>query len=195
MNPSRARSRLNAYLEDDLSPRQRAKVEAALQASPELRSELAELRNTVALLRSLPRPETPPALASAVIARVRAGEAEPATLRNWLGGWLEVRYAVPIAAAALALVVFVDTRIGPAADAPAPQSQRVAEVQVESARLRPTIEVAVEMQELHRERLQRRVQRHGMARILSGAGHPHSAVFASDIDNAGDVALVGYGAR
>jgi anti-sigma factor RsiW len=194
VNASRARTRLNGYLEDDLTPRERARVEAALEASPDLRRELAELRNTVDLLHRMPRPELPPALADLVMARVRAGEAEPATLRSWLAGWLEPRFAVPVAAAALALAVFVDARMTDSVAAPAGQ-QQVAAVQLEPEAARRSVAIAAQMQELANERLQRRVRRHGMPGILRGAGHPHSAAFASDIEGAGEVVLVGFGAR
>jgi anti-sigma factor RsiW len=195
VKPSRARARFNAYLEDDLSPGDRAKLEAALEASPALREELAELRRMVELLHSLPRPEAPPVLANLVMARIRAGEAEPATLHNWLAGWLEPRYAVPVAAAALALVVLVDTRLEPEVEASAVAPPQVAEAEIESAPLQPSVEVAAEMWELRRERLQHRVRRQGMAGLLRGAGHPHSAAFASEIETDGDVALVGYSGR
>lgn len=195
MNPSRARTRLTAYLEDDLSPRERRKVEAALEASAELRREFAELRGTVDLLRSLPRPEAPPALASLVMARVRAGEAEPATLRDWLAGWLEPRYALPVAAAALALAVFVDTRIDENSGGAAFVTAQVAQVAERPTARHPQVELASQLREVARERLQRRVRRHGMAGILRGAGHPHSASFASDIDSVGEVALAGFGGR
>jgi anti-sigma factor RsiW len=193
VNASRARTRLNGYLEDDLTPRERARVEAALEASPDLRRELAELRNTVDLLHRMPRPELPPALADLVMARVRAGEAEPATLRSWLAGWLEPRFAVPVAAAALALAVFVDARMVDSVAAPA--GEQVATVQLEPEVERRSVAIAAQMQELANERLQRRVRRQGIPGILRGAGHPHSAAFASDIEGAGEVALVGFGAR
>ena len=108
MNPSRARSRLNAYLEDDLPPRQRARVEAALEASPELRQELAELRGIVDLLRGLPRPEAPPGLAGLVMARVRAGEDEPATLRNYLATQLPEPQASAVRSCDDCRIEFVD---------------------------------------------------------------------------------------
>ncbi|MBW2267621.1 MAG: hypothetical protein JRH16_03515 [Deltaproteobacteria bacterium] len=196
MNSSRARARLNAYLEDDLSSSERAGVEAALEVSPELRQELAELRATVELLRSLPRPEAPPALAELVMARVRAGEAEPATLRRWFAGWLELRFAVPVAAAAVALAVFVDARLEqPSLEVAAVPRQPVAESLAKRASVHPSVEIAAQMRALARERLQRRVRRHGMAGILRGAGHPHSAAFASDIEGVGEVALAGFGGR
>lgn len=45
---------LSAYLDDELSPAERARVEADLVSSPELRRELAELDATRSLLRALP---------------------------------------------------------------------------------------------------------------------------------------------
>jgi len=179
VNPSRARARLSAYLEDELPPRERARVEAALEGSTELRRELAELRRTVELLRGLPRPEAPPALAAAVMARVRAGEAEPTSLRNWLAGWLEPRYAIPIAAASLVLAVFLSPRFEAAVESPQQVASRSIEDPTEAWRRSVDVQA---LQQLREERLARRGRHHDVARILRGAGHPHSAAFASDIE-------------
>lgn len=48
---------LNAYLDDELTPHERAEVDRALAASPALRRELAELDATRTLLRALPAVE------------------------------------------------------------------------------------------------------------------------------------------
>jgi hypothetical protein len=98
-----------------------------------------------------------------------------------------------VAAAALALAVFVDARMTDSVAAPL--GQQVAALQLEPEAARRSVAIAAQMQELANERLQRRVRRQGIPGILRGAGHPHSAAFASDIEGAGEVALVGFGAR
>lgn len=50
---------LSAYLDDELSPRERAQLEARLQADPKLRARLKMLQQTVALVRRLPRVQAP----------------------------------------------------------------------------------------------------------------------------------------
>ena len=68
---------MGPYLEGDLPLQQRALVDAHLDACPSCAEELRELRGTIGLLRSLPDVEPPLALATSVIARIRAGEAQP----------------------------------------------------------------------------------------------------------------------
>ena len=50
---------LSAYLDNELQPRERARLETELKHSAELRRELAELRQTRALLRAQPRLRSP----------------------------------------------------------------------------------------------------------------------------------------
>ncbi|MGQ9889520.1 MAG: anti-sigma factor family protein, partial [Aggregatilineales bacterium] len=50
---------LSAYLDGALSERERATLEVHLQAEPALRAELDSLRQTVALVRGLPRLQAP----------------------------------------------------------------------------------------------------------------------------------------
>jgi len=50
---------LSAYLDGQLSPRDRAKVESRIQTRPEWRTEFEELRSTRLLLRSLPKHRAP----------------------------------------------------------------------------------------------------------------------------------------
>lgn len=80
MKHAEVRDRLGPYLEGDLPLQQRALVDAHLDACTSCAEELRELRGTIGLLRSLPEVESPSGLATRVMARVRAGEAQP-TLR------------------------------------------------------------------------------------------------------------------
>lgn len=196
MNPSRARTKLNAYLEDDLLPGERAKVEAALESSPELRAELRELEATVSLLRGLDRPDPPSTLVPRVMARVNAGEAEPFRWREWLLEWLEPRYAIPVAVAAVALAVVVDApveRTNPVVAQPAEVA--VAETRPEPPVRSPAELAAAEMRRMRLEHLARRGGRRAVVDILRGAGHPHSAAFASQLEGSGDLALASFGSR
>jgi anti-sigma factor RsiW len=75
---------LSAYLDGDLSDADRAALEARLAAEPELRRELEALRQTVALVRSLPELKAPRSYALTAAALAQAGaddeddEAQPA---------------------------------------------------------------------------------------------------------------------
>ncbi len=53
---------LSAYLDGELTEAERATLEARLQANPALYGELDSLRQTVALVRSLPRLAAPRSL-------------------------------------------------------------------------------------------------------------------------------------
>jgi anti-sigma factor RsiW len=50
---------LSAYLDKQLSARERARLETRLRTTPELHSALEDLHKTHLLLRSLPRPRRP----------------------------------------------------------------------------------------------------------------------------------------
>ena len=51
--------RLSAYIDDQLSPAEKAALEQRLGREPELRSALSELRLTVTALRALPQVRPP----------------------------------------------------------------------------------------------------------------------------------------
>ncbi|MGH0037596.1 MAG: hypothetical protein ACQGVK_21410 [Myxococcota bacterium] len=112
-------ARMADYLEGDLPLEDRALFDAHLDADAESAREVAELRQTIELLRSLPDPETPADLGDRVMARIRAGEARGSWLERLtesLSSWLSPQWAVPLgAAAALVLLAVVsgDLRIGP----------------------------------------------------------------------------------
>ena len=73
----RARRRLSEHLDGTLPERAQRAVAAHLEACARCRGELAELRATVQLLRSLPEVEEPAFLATRIEARIEAGEAAP----------------------------------------------------------------------------------------------------------------------
>ncbi len=73
MNHDDVRERLGDYLEGDLGVGDRSAVDAHLSDCSGCREELRGLRATVALLRGLPDPAPPAALAESVVDGIRAG--------------------------------------------------------------------------------------------------------------------------
>jgi len=105
--------RLSAYLETDLDPGERARIEEHLNRCPDCRREYRELRHTVDLLSRLPAPEPPPDLADRVIARLRAGEGRPglvARCQSRITGIAEVSWPTTVATLAVALGVLAIVR-------------------------------------------------------------------------------------
>jgi anti-sigma factor RsiW len=96
---------LSGYLDDELTPDERAAVEAELAQSAEWRTVLEELRGTRTLLRTLPWPESSTDLLAGVRARDAAAsvDAPPAPVRELHRGWR--RPAAWIASAAVAAAV------------------------------------------------------------------------------------------
>lgn len=203
MNGSRVNRRLNDYLEGELSPRARERLEAQLEKDPALRQELRELEATVALLRRLPRPEAPPALSDGVMARIRAGEAEPRRWLDWLGRLTEPAVALPLAVAftALALVVGAQRDQLSGAGETGPAEQVVAAVEVPA---QPAPQVAPDpgparlARRMHRLAMLQELARTGQlqqaAGFLSGAGHPYAPSFAAHFESQtdGELALVDF---
>ncbi len=74
MNHADIQKHMADYLEGDLSLDRRALLDAHLDECEACARELAGMRATIALLRSLPDPEIPAGLADNVMRRVRAGE-------------------------------------------------------------------------------------------------------------------------
>ncbi|MGB0620627.1 MAG: anti-sigma factor family protein [Myxococcota bacterium] len=114
MNCADVKKSLPDYLEGDLSLEARARVDTHLDDCEACIVEVAELEQTILLLRSMPEPETPPMIAANVMRRIRAGESEPTwteRLRRGLTGILEPSFMLPasaVAAAALVVVVVQD---------------------------------------------------------------------------------------
>lgn len=112
MTCARTRARLSAWLEGDLGQGERTRVRAHLDGCAGCRAELEGLERTVSRLAALADCETPPHLASRVIARLRDGEGAPGwreDLAAWLAG-LDLR-AVGAALAIGALSVLAVQRL------------------------------------------------------------------------------------
>ncbi|MBM4033713.1 MAG: zf-HC2 domain-containing protein [Planctomycetes bacterium] len=109
MTNDEVRAQLSAYLDGELGEAERGAVESALAADAALRAELAQLRRTAELVRSLPRASAPAGLAprvEAAIARLR----QPA--RPWLTSWrLAAAAAACLLLAAGALILVREQRL------------------------------------------------------------------------------------
>lgn len=103
--PREPDDRLAAWVDGEMSERERDRFEAELRVNPELRAELAEYERTVAATRqALRAPTVPVDLAEAVMARI---EAEPAGPVGVVGSNRSYRLVVSVAAAAALLVLAV----------------------------------------------------------------------------------------
>jgi anti-sigma factor RsiW len=106
---------LSGYVDDELTPDERAAVEAELAQSPEWRAVLDELRATRTMLRALPWPDAPADLIAEV--KVRDDEdvavGAPAPVRELRPRWR--RPATLIAAASVA-AAFVAVLLIPSPD-------------------------------------------------------------------------------
>ena len=87
MNHDAVRRRLSAHLENRLSARAAAQLEAHLDACPACREERDALDRTVHLLRGLEGEDPPADLATRVFARLDAGEGQPTLWARWSAWW------------------------------------------------------------------------------------------------------------
>lgn len=72
---------LSAYLDEELDPEEKSRVDALLATSPEVQKELSGLQNVLRLVKSLPEEQAPPDFYEKVAKKIRR--------RNWLRGeWL-----------------------------------------------------------------------------------------------------------
>ena len=186
---------------------------AHLAECPECAEEFRELESTVTLLRRLPEVTVPPAFAASVMARVRAGEAEPGGLLRWLQALGTPAFAVPLAAGLAGLVLFAGLRdgslkppgaepeplprvavseplperaAGPARLGPRPEIRASAGREARPAQAQRRIELVRAMQMKQRSLLQqlaRRGHTKQVALTLRGAGHPLSSSMASHFED------------
>ena len=112
MNHSDIQARMADYLDGELSLDSRALFDAHLDQCEPCSHELAEIRDTIRLLRTLPNPEPPVDLVSNVMQRIADGEGQP----DWLGRvldrlsrWVVPNIAIPVTAVAAALILTVIT--------------------------------------------------------------------------------------
>jgi anti-sigma factor RsiW len=159
---------------------------AHLAECPECAEELRELESTVTLLRRLPEAKAPPAFAASVMARVRAGEAEPAGLLRWLRALATPAFAVPLAAGLAGLVLFAGLRDGPFRQpgAEPEPADRVAVSRPLPAQAERQVQLvrAMQRRSLLLE-LARRGRTKEVALSLRGAGHPLASSMASHFED------------
>ncbi len=108
MNHADVKKNLADYLEGDLPPATRARVDAHLDDCLECAEEVDAMQQTIRLLRTLPEPETPPMIAANVMRRIRAGETEPSFLARMtrsIGRTFEPTFVLPASAVAVAALV------------------------------------------------------------------------------------------
>jgi hypothetical protein len=140
MNHGEVKDRLGPYLEGELPLQQRALVDAHLDACDPCAEELRELRATIDLLQRLPDEAPPEGLADRVLARVRAGEADPTLLGRALDAFdamLRPGVLTPVLAGALGALAIVVLQARPLAGPAARQTGGAAPPPV--AQLPPTL--------------------------------------------------------
>lgn len=96
MNCRSAESLYSAFLEDELNQEERRSLEAHLMGCLRCSVAVKELRETLALVSSLPAVETSPHFEEEVFDRIRSGEALRPTLIEWLGGFLTPERLRPV---------------------------------------------------------------------------------------------------
>ncbi len=111
---------LSAFLDNQVSPAERVRVESHLRTCAACRGELESLRQTAALLHALPRVAVPRAF---TLSEARAGIRRPEPRLAWFGGL--ARGLGAVTAVALVAVVAV-TMLRPPAAAPGESVARVA---------------------------------------------------------------------
>ncbi len=110
MNHSNIQSRMASYLDGELSLEARALFDAHLDQCDACTQQLADMRDTIRLLRRLPSPEPPPDLVSDVMRRIAQGEGDPSwfvRVIDELSRFFTPRFVIPATAAAAALTLTV----------------------------------------------------------------------------------------
>ena len=96
MNCRSAETLYSAFLEDELNQEERRSLEAHLMGCRRCSVAVKELRETLALVSSLPAVETSPHFEEEIFDRIRSGEALRPTLIEWLGGFLTPERLRPV---------------------------------------------------------------------------------------------------
>jgi len=113
---------LSTYLDQQVSPAERATIDTHLQQCPECRAELESLRQTVVMLHSLPRVAVPRAF---TLSEAQAGIRRPAAAPGWFGGLALGLGAV----AAIALVALIAVSVLRPEQVPWQPNQTIARAQ------------------------------------------------------------------
>lgn len=110
MNHSDIQSRMASYLDGELALDARALFDAHLDRCDACSRELAEMRDTIRLLRTLPNPEPPADLVNSVMRRIAEGEGQPDWLSRAMDQLSQVfvpRIVIPVTAVVAALTLTV----------------------------------------------------------------------------------------
>jgi anti-sigma factor RsiW len=99
MNCRSAESLYSAFVEDELSQKERRDLETHLLGCRRCSQAVRELRGTIALTRSLPAAAVSEHFEEDVLARIRSGEALRPSLLDWLAGLLAPVRLRPVLAA------------------------------------------------------------------------------------------------
>lgn len=99
MNCRSAESLYSAFIEDELSQKERRGLEAHLLGCRRCSQAVRELRGTIALTRSLPAVAASDHFEEDVLARIRSGEALRPSLLEWLAGLMAPVRLRPVLAA------------------------------------------------------------------------------------------------
>jgi hypothetical protein len=158
----RHKRRLSEYLDGALAGRAKASLDRHLERCEECRAELAELRGTVLLLRTLAvEEEEDEFLSTRVLARIEAGDGAPAwadRARDAVRGLLSGAWAPAISAVALLFVVATMLRVQvdihlPSSPASAPATAAPASPPLELASVGPlTQEIRLVQAPVHSRR-------------------------------------------
>lgn len=108
MRHERVTALLSDYLDGSLTPRDASRVEAHLLGCPRCHQALGELQRTIDLLRGLRGSVEAPEVASVIMQRIHAGEADPSTLDRLRAGvsrFLSGPLGAPLATAAVGLAL------------------------------------------------------------------------------------------
>jgi anti-sigma factor RsiW len=199
---SEIRARLSEYLERDLDPAERSRVEGHLAGCASCGRELRELRETVSLLRRLPEPGQPPALADAVMARIASQARAPGRLRLLLQRTSEPRIALALAATLAGLfLMFEPGDRTPALQPPVSYPEGTLGIASKwEAMLDPSFQrgvggAAVISSATPADVYAAYRRRSEAARRLRSAGHPFSASLAEHFEAQPAVALAGWPTR
>jgi anti-sigma factor RsiW len=130
MNCRSAESLYSAFIEDELSQKERRDLEAHLLSCRRCSVAVRELRATIALTQSLPAAEVSAHFEEDVLSRVRSGEALRPSMLEWLAGLLAPIRLRPVLAAsagvcAISLAAFVLLRPQSPGPVPAPSPASV----------------------------------------------------------------------
>ncbi len=163
---------LSAYLDKQVSPAERATIDAHLQQCSECRAELESLRQTVAMLHSLPRVAVPRAF---TLSEAQAGIRRPAAAPGWFGGLARGLGAV----AAIALVAFVAVSVLRPEQAPWQPNQTIARAQ--PTPVAPTVApaIAVPMAPVATEAPLAKLQEQSPAAAVEPSPEPAVAMLAA----------------